>query len=187
MPITVSIIDKFLDIVKYFLGKKKAGDAFVDAAEILSLMKNLVNKKSLNIERVLLIKAHNDGGNVIPISYNYISIILENYREPLNSAREKFYKFPLTEPIMETIAETYVKKGISIEVDKIKEDHDLLKSLLKSDGIRYTQFHFIKHKKTALWFLSISTTKPDEKFETDSHQIEIYTAVGKIKQRIKQY
>lgn len=174
-------------ILKFFYNKK-TGDAFSDQVEIIYAIDRIIHSESyqhLNIQRAVIIKSHNDGEDIMPLSYKYMSVIYEDYRRPFRMIRDKYRGIAVDNEYVIMISEIYKKKMITIETEDMPAG--MVKDIFMAEGIKYAQMFFLKHTKKGFWYISISTAVKGEHFETAVHRNELYIVVSKIRKLLKQY
>jgi hypothetical protein len=182
----VSVVGKIVEFFLAVFKKKKAGHAFVDAIRLFELIDELINKRpDLKVERIAIMKAHNDNSDMTPVSFKYITAMYSKSRSPMKEIGGRFIKVEMDEDYYLILAEMFMKKGIDIYVDRIPSGPT--KSIYKAEGIRFQKMFFIKHTKKALWYCSFSTSAEGETLNSDYQRTEIFMAVNKIRNLLKAY
>lgn len=182
------IIESIIAVILKFFKNKKSGDAFTDQVEIIYMLDRLIHDDAmanLNIERAVVIKCHNDGDEIMPLSYKYFSVIYEDFRKPFKSVRNKYKGISVDKEYVLMISKMYQNKTLAVTVEEMPEC--MMKDIYTVEGIKFTQMFFVKHTKRGYWYLSVSTSQKGETFSTPLHRSELYLVVNKIRRLLKQY
>lgn len=187
----LKVLEKLLDICLFFLKlkkKKKAGDAFVDFAEINAIIKDWVHyKPGLGIERVLILRAHNGQTHkkLMPVGYKYSSVIANDFRAPFEDVRTKYQNVPQDNEYVAYTAEVYVKKEFDMVPATMNDG--VLKNIYINEGVTYCRWYFLAHNEEELWFLSVATSQPDNKLNSIDHKMMLFLGVNRIRAIVKPY
>lgn len=189
MTSVASLLTKILSIIFFFVKRrKKAGDAFVAAAKIASLMRNIVMEESyehLDIERCLILRAHNSGEDLTPLSYMFTSVMMEAMKEPFDSVFDQYQKIAIDTEYRKLVADIYVNKMVTMETSSMPDCR--LKNFYISEGVVRSKCFFIKHNKKELWFMSFATSKDNNSLGTPEHTALFDISVSRVRELLKKF
>lgn len=182
------IITQGLDIFLRFLKKRNAGDAFIDAGKIGTIIRHVVrHKTNLNIDCFFLIMAHNSGGKVMPHDFKYRSIVDGDYNDARMKMNMSDYKsLPIDYNYSQILAEVYLKKQTAV-LTKDLDEGETLETMFEALRLKKVVYFFLHQRKDRFWYLAVGTTVDGETLESAEQQQTLYLAVNKIQQIIKPY
>lgn len=182
------IIEKVLDILSFFIKRKRAGDAFADNAQIIYAIRSIIHDEKfqhLNVQRAVIAKAHNDSGEMNPLSYKYVTVSYDDYREPFGSIKSVFQKVPVDAEYTIMLGQLYQKKSLQLTTTTMPDG--LVKQSFTDNGVVYSQMYFLKHTKKEFWYINLGTSAEGENFSSNEHKLELYLLIGLIRRLLKQY
>jgi hypothetical protein len=176
-----TVIANALDIVKFILRRRKAGDQIVKVVGIYDNMNQVINNTA--VERCLVIKAENGGGEIKPGSHLYASIVYEDFRGPLRTVKHKYQRVACDGEHMKLLMAMYVQGSARAFVETMPDS--FLKDVYKAERIHYVEFYYLHHDKEAFYYCSMVTTKGGETFSDERFRTEIALAVNNIRNLFK--
>lgn len=166
-----------------FWKKKRAGDIIVKTAEIYDAMRAVVLHEKLGVQRFLVIKAHNGGGNFRNDAMTYATVLHEEIRKPMVSVKQDYQSLPIDGHYNDMLKKIYVDGELDLNYERMNKD-SLLGNIYSKEGIKHARLFFLKHNKKGFWFCSVATADAKNQLDTSDHEIAITIAVAKIKARI---
>jgi hypothetical protein len=187
----LSFGEKCLDVVLHFLKRKKpktAADAFVDFAEIKTIVKHWVHGQPLHgFERVAMKRAHNGqvGKRLMPSGFKYISMLDGDQRKPFEDLRTVYQNIPQDNAYIRLMGELCAKQELFLETATMEEG--LLKDLYTKEGVVRSRMFFLAANTEEVWFITIATSQHSEHFDTASHKSALFLGVARIRAIVKPY
>lgn len=148
--------------------------------KIYDAMHYIVEKSA--VERVLIIKAHNSGGWIKPDTPLYISVLYEDYTEPLDSVKSNYQKMEIDEDYLRMLRDLSKDKSLTIHTEQLKAG--ILRNAYQKDNILHSEVHFLGQDRRNLYFCTMVTTKNSD-FSTYADRAIIQVGVNDIKNNIR--
>lgn len=176
-----------LEIVKFFKdwfnSRKNKEQAIIGLEKVVAIYDNmhrLIN--STGVQRILIHRAHNGGGQIRTGVDLYLTCVYEDYTFPFISAKADFVKIPLDQGSLRMLVDCYQNGMARAIPTKMKEGFQ--KRVYDKEGVEYAELHFLYQDKNFFYFLSIATAdKANIGFPSDRSEIEIVT--NNIKKLLK--
>jgi hypothetical protein len=148
--------------------------------KIYDAMHYIVEKSA--VERILITKAHNSGGWINPNTPLYISVLYEDYTEPLDSVKSMYQKMEIDEDYLRMLRDLSANKTLLIHTKQLKQG--ILKDAYQKDKILHAEVHYLGQDRRNMYFCTIVTTK-DVDFDNYADRSVIQIGINDIKNNIR--
>ena len=174
-----TIVDTILPFIAFISKKTFIENQLDKIVNIYDALNTLTSNP--NVHRAVVIKIENSGGLINSSTPLYSSVLQEEYKFPVKSIKQNFQRVLVDQQYIKIIIDAVKNKYTKIQIDRLSDS--LLKYIYKADNIQYSEVHFLKANKKAVYFLSIATI--NESFNEDSElTLNINLAVNKIKNNL---
>lgn len=160
---------------------KKSGEEIKHVVNIYDNMNTVLN--TTEVERFLILKAHNGGGKIKAGSELYASVLYEDYRLPFKTVKEAYQKLMVDAEYVRMLNDIYINQRCNFISSTMPEG--LLKNLYESEGVKYSELYFLYQDKKSFYFCSIATSKDQRMIQTRAQQAVINVAVSNIRNDLK--
>lgn len=177
--------DAITEIFKVFgllLKRRKSGDQILKVIDIYDAMNNVL--RETDVQRFLVLKAHNGGGTIKPGSELYVSVVYECYQTPFRSVKNEYQRLLVDAEYIKMLSEIYINRKMAI--DTLTMPNGLLKDLYEKEQVSHAEVYFLHQSKKEFYFLSVATAKDANRLKTHEQQAAIMVAVNKIRNTLNQ-
>jgi len=179
-------------LIDYFKNRKqqKQRESLVHSLssmhEVFTAMGDVVHDTP--VTRFLILKGSNGGGLPKPGSPFYANAVHERHKLVDHDGLVKKYTN------IEVDAQ-YIEMLLDISTNRegkkcyvVSEmQPGLLKSIYKSEGLKYAEVYYLTKTDREIFYASIATDQDGERFEDETARLNIDLAISKIKQVFKKY
>lgn len=177
---TKEIFELLTELFRFFrniFSLRKAGDALVAMAEIYDNLKNVLQSTDAN--RIVVMRAENNGGIIKPGCNVFTSIIYEDFSDNLQGIKSDFQRTTLDSQFNSKLVYVYQNQEKKICVDDLQEG--LFKTMFGAEGMRYAEMFYIHHDKKAFYFAVAGTYNACPAFDTPQQRKAITVAINNIR------
>lgn len=135
-----------------------------------------------DVQRVLIVKAHNSGGLIKPHTPLYITALYEDYTAPLESIKDKWYKVAVDEEYIRILLQLCKEEKVRFIIKNMKPS--MLRDTYLSAGIQYGEFHLLGQDKKNIYFCSVVSMWEKGWVDSISQIMNIDLAVNTIRNNI---
>lgn len=178
MPISIPFLTELIKFLNSIVFKPSRQIAKV--INIYDALHRVV--ENTNVQRVLIMKAHNGGGLIRPDTPLYVTVLYEDYTHPLTSIKADYQKIEVDEPYVRLLMDLILQKNVSLDVGVLKPS--ILKISYDSQAIKYAEMYYIRQNRRNLYFCSIVTTEEAEVFLDSKQRAEILLLLNTLKKNI---
>lgn len=168
--------------------RRKAGEIVVRTSEIYDIMRDLVHvHHEYNIERFMILRAHNGGQDMKEFTPHYVSLVHEDFRHPIKSCKADYQKLDLDGEYIKLLKNLYLKgaEGVSIRTSEL-EKGSLLRNIYEAEGVLSAKVFFVHHTRKEFILLSVASSRDTlEGYNEPKAKNAIFMAVNKIKRLMK--
>lgn len=132
-----------------------------------------------NCERFLILKVENGGGKPRVGANLYASVIFESLKKPFISVKSEYQRLLVDPMYVKMLSDIGLTQHNPLHVNKMKSG--ILKRLYQSEGVKYSEIHYIGETDTSFYFASIATSKDDCEFSDLNDRVEIEISINKIR------
>lgn len=133
---------------------------------IYNRLAETVDTDALGIQRALVLRVHNGGGNLSSSRPTYVSVTYEESRKPLKQISRNYQNILADKHMMRILQDVKLNGEVILNVEDIPDDA-YLKDFYTTQGVLHVRIFFIKETKGGfLWretkelhLLSVSTTE----------------------------
>lgn len=148
---------------------------------IYDAMHYIVEKSA--VERILIIKAHNSGGWIKPDTPLYLTVLYEDYTEPLGTVKSSYQKMEIDEEYLRMLRDLSKNKVLlGVKTDILRPG--MLKNFYESDKIIFSEKHFLGQDRRNLYFCTLVTTQNND-FSNYTDRTVIQVGINEIKNNIR--
>lgn len=175
-----------LEAVRYIKRKSQnkdmASKSLLALTEIYSkCMKPVL--ENTPVERFMILKAENGGGNIVPGTILYITAIYEDYRPPFKKGLHKIDRWRADRVSIEMISAVCSQGSVSVIVDEMEDDNKSY-DFYVSEKIAQSEVYFLAQRKDKIFYCSLSTST---KVNLDTPEIrnEIAMSLDRLREIFK--
>lgn len=166
-------------IARNIWGSFKASDAIETASEVLDVIWHA--EKSTNpINRVAVLRAGN-GGSVPRIGKEMkVTMLYNSYDVEERNKKKEYKNIECDHHYIRMLVDITKEGSVQLDVDKMY-DGAMLKNIYASEGIKYSEVHYITETEKYIYFVSYATSQDGERFEMPQTRNTIYLTTQRLK------
>lgn len=161
--------------------KKSLATNINRSRRIYSIMQRMVQTTS--VDRFLIFRVHNGGGNINFNTPIYLSILYEQYNAPLNAIMDDYQRILLDRDYLELISELENKKVIRVETKDLNVE--VIRVAYEAAKLKYSEMYYITHNASDFYFCSLSTTT-ESMYQNPNDALQIRNGIDNIRTIFKQ-
>lgn len=138
--------------------------------------------ETTDVERMLILKAHNGGGLIRPSTPLYVSVLYEDYDNPFTSVKETYQKYMIDEHYLRTLNDLCMDKKVVVVTEALPAS--MLKDIYQGEGVEYSEIHLLGQDRKNLYFCSVASSKKENLVSSPKQKLAIETAVNTIRNSI---
>lgn len=175
-----TVIGEFLKLINnLFINPKKQIEKVIN---IYDAMHRILAET--NVERLLILRAHNGGGVIKPTGELYASVLYEDYLYPFHSVKSDYQKLPVDKEYAKMLLKVMQEKHVSYKVADMDEN-SILRKVYESEGVRYSNIYYIGQDKTNIYYCSTATSLDFDNWLSRVDQTVVEICMNIIRQNIK--
>ena len=152
--------------------------------EVYSAMSQVVRETP--VKRFIVFRGSNGGGIPRPGHEFFASAVHERHKaEDHERMVERYKKVSVDAGYIAMLLEVISFGQKKIIVDNL--EHGLLRNIYRAEGIHYAEVHFLSKTDKEVFYLSIASDEPGERFCNEIDRVEIDLAISRIRQVFRQY
>lgn len=183
----------FFNLLRDWFQKKKQppSNAFGDSLKIKEIVDVVLKRSGLSIDCFLIMLAHNGGHKLTPLTAKYRSVVAgdANQDQMRNYKPQNYVNLPIDDDYMRLLDEVIKNKNSSVGLS-VDQARGSMKDKFLFEHIKFARYYYLHHSKSradGFYYLMVGTTQPGETFEDPFHKQQLYFAITKIKNIIKEY
>lgn len=150
---------------------------------VVKLYDAMISLSSMeDIQRVLILKIENSGGLIDPKVQLYASVLHEDYRSPVNTAKTKYTKIPIDQVYVRMLHKLIQNNSVHYIISDMEDG--LLKTIYSSSGIKAAEIYYLGSDPKSVYIMSVASTSSIDVFNTDTYKLNATIAVDQIKKSL---
>jgi hypothetical protein len=157
---------------------------------IYDCLGEVVTNEPFGVQRAIVLRVHNGGGNLSASKPTYVSVLYEESRSPLGHIRKDHQNVPADKHMMSMLQEVKLNGQIELKTDQLPPSY--LKNFYLSQGVNKARLFFIKEAKGGfLWrqtkelhILSVSTVEEQVSFDAPALAESLTRLASNIKRNL---
>ena len=152
--------------------------------EVYSAMSHVVNETA--VKRFVIFRGSNGGGVPRPGHEFFASAVHERHKQVDHERLvEKYKRLSVDAGYIQMLLEIISTGSKKLIVQEMEPS--ILRSIYRSEGIYYAEIYFLSKTDTEVFYMSIATDEPGERFANEHDRVEIELALNRIRQVFRQY
>jgi len=135
-----------------------------------------------DVQRMLVIKAHNGGGLIRPSTQLYVSVLYEDYTVPFKSVKEEYQKLPVDSEYLRMMSILCEQKSVKLIPKEMRPG--ILKEIYTTEGVQYAEIYFLGQDRKNLYFVSLATAWEKGWDKNPGQSLIVKLAVNTLKNNI---
>lgn len=113
--------------------------------------------ETTDVERLLILKAHNGGGVIKPSGDLYASVLYEDYRHPFTTVKPAYQKLPVDSEYARMLVDIIQNKKTAFDTDTLR--NSVLKGLYELEGVESSVVIYLGQDKKSVYYVSFASSR----------------------------